>query len=171
MPGYKEIMRMLGFRSKNAVYKLINKLVESGVVEKDTEGKMVPRKLFGEVPMLGLVEAGLPSPAEEQVLDTISLDELLIEDIEKTFILKVKGDSMIEAHIAEGDMVLAEKSDNPRPGDIVVAEVDGEWTLKYLRMKSKKYYLEPANRRYKPIFPEHSLKIGAVVRAVIRKYQ
>ncbi|MDP3710751.1 MAG: transcriptional repressor LexA [bacterium] len=171
MPGYKEMLHLLGFKSKNAVYKVINKLVEQGILEKDPQGHISPKRLVGEVPMLGIVEAGLPSPAEEQLLETISLDDLLIKDIDKTFILKVKGDSMIEAHIAEGDLVIAEKTDKPKIGDIVVAEVDDEWTLKYLRWKNNKYYLEPANRNYKPIFPKKSLRIGAVVRATIRKYK
>lgn len=171
MPGYKEIMQMIGFKSKNAVYKLINKLVEEGVVEKDNHGRLIPKKLFGKVPLLGVVEAGFPSPAEEQLLDTISLDDLLIQDIDKTFILKVKGESMIEAHIAEGDLVIAEKTERPQAGDIVVAEADGEWTLKYLRKKNNKFYLEPANKNFRPIYPKQTLKIGAVVRAVIRKYK
>ena len=65
MPGYKEIMELVGFKSKNAVYKLLNKLVEQGVVEKDSRGKIIPRNLVGGVPRLGLVEAGFPSVAEE----------------------------------------------------------------------------------------------------------
>lgn len=171
MPGYKEIMGLVGFKSKNAVYKLIGKMVEEGVVEKDDRGRLIPKKLFGEVPLLGVVEAGLPSPAEEQTLDTISLDEFLIEDVEKTFILQVKGDSMIEAHIAEGDLVIVQKTDSPKIGDIVVVEADGEWTMKYLRRKNNKFYLEPANEKYSPIYPQQSLRVAAVVRAVVRKYK
>lgn len=170
MPGYKEIMFLLGFKSKNAVYKLLNKMVEAGVIEKDDQGRLLPKKLFGEIPLLGLVEAGLPSPAEEQLLDTVSLDELLVKDADKTFLLKVKGDSMIEAHIAEGDLVIAEQNEHPRVGEIVIAEVDGEWTMKYYRRKGDKPYLEPANKKYKPIYPERSLRIAAVVKGVIRKY-
>ena len=63
MPGYKEMLSLFQFKSKNAVYKLINKLVEEGVVEKDSNGRILPRRLVGEVPLLGLVEAGMPSVA------------------------------------------------------------------------------------------------------------
>ena len=170
MPGYKEIMQILGFKSKNAVYKLINKLVEEGVVEKDSQGKVIPRMLESEIPLLGVVEAGLPSPAGQTVFDTVSIDGLLLRDPENSFILEVKGDSMIDAHIKEGDWIVVEKREDARPGDIVVAEVDGEWTLKYFRKSKNTSYLEPANKKYKPIYPKESLRIGAVVRAVIRKY-
>jgi len=61
MPGYKEIMSLVGFKSKNAVYKLINKLVEDEVVDKDSSGRLTPMKIFGEIPLLGLVEAGIPT--------------------------------------------------------------------------------------------------------------
>ena len=85
--------------------------------------------------------------------------------------LEVKGESMIEAHIAEGDMVLVERSLTAKPGDIVIAEVDGGWTMKFLRVDKKgKAFLEPANRKFKPIYPEYEMHIAAVVKAVIRKF-
>ena len=79
MPGYQEIMNLTGFKSKNAVYKLIQKLVEDGTVMKDAKGKLTPSKLLGEVPMLGLVEAGFPTTADEELTDTLSIDDYLIE--------------------------------------------------------------------------------------------
>jgi len=170
MPGYKEIMELLGFKSKNAVFKLIGRLVEEGVVEKDKKGKLLPRRLFGEPPLLGVVEAGIPAEAEEQVLDAFALDEFLIKKPDKTFLLKVQGESMIEAHIMEDDLVLAERAEQARPGKIVIAEVDGEWTLKYYRERNGKPYLEPANKNFKLIFPKKSLRVAAVVKAVIRKF-
>jgi SOS regulatory protein LexA len=171
MPGYSEIMDLLGFKSKNAVFKLINKLVVEGVVSKDSKGRLIPNKLIGEVPVLGLVEAGFPTNAEEDVLDTMSIDEYLISDKEASYMLEVKGDSMIEAGIQEGDLVIAERiKGQPREGDIVIAEIDGGWTMKYFRKKSGQIYLEPANKNYKPIYPEYDLKIAAVVKGVVRKY-
>lgn len=171
MPGYKEIMSMLGFKSKNAVYKLINKLVDEGIINKDSKGKITPNKVIGEVPLLGLVEAGIPSFAEEGVLDTMSIDEYLIGRQEGTYILQVKGDSMIDEGIREGDLVIAETNKAvPKDGDIVIAEVDGGWTMKYFRKKGAQTYLEPANKKYKPIYPEYDLKVAAIVKGVIRKY-
>jgi SOS-response transcriptional repressor LexA len=94
----------------------------------------------------------------------------LINDRSRTFFLEVKGDSMIEAHIEEGDLVIAERASTARDGDIVVAEVDGEFTLKFLKKLGDRVWLEPANKDYKPIYPRHSLRIVAIVRGVVRKY-
>lgn len=170
MPGYKEIMTMTGFKSKNAVYKLINKLVDIGIIMKDKEGRITPTRIFDEVPFLGLVEAGFPAVAEETSSDTMSIDDYLIDHKESTYILEVKGESMIDAGIREGDLVIVERKKIPKEGDIVIAEVDGGWTMKYLRYKNSKPYLEPANRNFKNIYPQDELKIAAVVKGVIRKY-
>jgi len=170
MPTYTEIMSLVGFKSKNAVYKLINKLIGEGVLDKDDSGRLIPNRLVGEIPMLGLVEAGFPTVAEETVLDTISIDEYLISDKDKTYMLEVKGDSMIDAGIQEGDLVIVERKSDPKVGDIVIAEVDGGWTMKYFRKKGIQVYLEPANKKYKNIYPEYDIKIAAVVTGVVRKY-
>lgn len=173
MPGYKELMAMTGFKSKNAVYKMINKLVEVGVLSKDSEGRISFAKPMGEIPVLGLVEAGIPMTAEESVLDTLDINAYLVEDRAESYLLEVKGDSMIEEGIKEGDLVVAEKVGprlTPKVDDIVIAEVDGGWTMKYLKKKGTQPYLMPANKAYKPIYPEYDLKIAAVVKGVIRKY-
>ncbi len=170
MPSYAEIMTLVGFKSKNAVYKLVNKLVEAGVLSKDSSGRLVPNKLIGDVPLLGLVEAGFPTGAEESLSDMMNLDEYLIEHKEATYILEVKGDSMIDAGIHEGDLVIVERKGEPKDGDIVIADVDGGFTMKYFRKRGGKTYLEPANKKYKPIYPTQSLNIAAIVKGVIRKY-
>ena len=170
MPSYTEIMSLVGFKSKNAVHKLVNKLIGEGVLNKDSRGRLVPNALIGEIPLLGLVEAGFPTVAEETPLDTLSIDEYLINDKDKTYLLEVKGDSMIDAGIHEGDLVIAERTSHPKEGDIVIAEVDGGWTMKYFRKKGNQIYLEPANKKYKPIYPEYDIKVAAVVTGVVRKY-
>lgn len=170
MPSYAEIMELVGYKSKNAASKLVHKLIDAGYIQKDAQGKLLPNFSIGEVPLLGLVEAGIPSIADSQLLDTLSIEEYLIPRKEKTFLLEVKGDSMIEAHIDEGDLVIAERSETARDGDIVVAEVDGAWTLKYFKTDGAKVWLLPANKNYKPIYPEFELRIAAVVKGVIRKY-
>jgi SOS regulatory protein LexA len=170
MPSYTEIMKLIGFKSKNSVYKLINKLVDDGVLDKDSRGRLVPNNLDYEIPLLGLVEAGFPTNIDEQMSETISLDNYLIKDKNTSYLLEVKGDSMIEAGIQEGDLVIVERKGEPKVGDIVIAEVDGGWTMKYFRKKGSTVYLEPANSNYKPIFPTHQLRIAAIVKGVIRKY-
>ena len=170
MPVYTEIMKLTGFKSKNAVSKLIDKLIAEGVLDKDSSGHLIPNKLVGEIPLLGLVEAGFPSVAEEIDLDTINIDEYLVKDKDSSYLLKVKGDSMIDAGIHDGDMVIAERRNNARDGDIVIALVDGGWTMKYYRNRLGKVYLEPANANFKNIYPESELEIAAIVKGVIRKY-
>jgi repressor LexA len=170
MPSYAELMKLLGYKTKSAVHYAIQKLIRDGVIAKDTSGKLIPKQLIGALPMLGVVEAGFPSAAEEELLDTMTLDEYLVKNKEATFMLQVKGDSMIEAGIMEGDVVLVERGRAPKPGEIVIANVDGAFTMKYYRVTRGSVWLEPANKKYKPIYPENDLQIEAVVTAVIRKY-
>lgn len=171
MPSYAELAKLLGYASKNAAYYIVEKLEEQGIIAKDGTGKMIPGRAFRELKVLGLIEAGFPEAAEEDVLDTMSLDEYLIPNKTASFMLKVKGYSMKDAGIVDGDMVIVERTTNPKPGTIVIAEVDGAWTMKYYRVKNGQPYLEAANPAYKPIYPQEDLKVTAVVKAVIRKYQ
>lgn len=170
MPSYSEITRILGFKSKNAAYKLVGKMIEAGLVTKDSSGKIIPKIIFGETRILGTVEAGFPSPAEEELIDTITLDEYLIKNKEATYMLKVSGDSMIDAGIKPGDIVLVERNKSPKNGDIVIAEVDGNWTMKYFQKLGENITLVPGNKKFKPIIPKDELNISAVVTAVVRKY-
>lgn len=170
LPGYQELMKLCGFKSKNAAYKLIQRLVEDGVLEKSKAGKLSPGARLRGVRLLGVVEAGFPSPAEEELLDVMDFDEYLAPNKESSYILKVKGDSMIDAGIQPGDLVIVERRPTYKPGMIVIASVDGEYTMKYLRKSGERYYLEAANERYKPIYPKDALSIEATVTAVIRKY-
>ena len=170
MPSYAELMRLVGFSSRASAFKLIARLAQEKFLHKDRSGKLAPGEGWSGLRMLGLVEAGFPSPAEQEVGENISLDEYLIPNRDASFLLRVKGDSMKDAGIMEGDTVIVERTGNAKSGEIVVAEIDGEWTMKYYRIKGGKPYLEAANTSYKPMFPKRSLKITAVVRAVVRKY-
>jgi len=170
MPSFSEVAKLMGYKSKNAASKLIDRLEEEGFVEQDKKGKIIPGDGWAGLRMLGLVEAGFPSPAEEDNSDVISLDDFMIENRTSSFILKVKGDSMIDAGIHNGDLVIADRGKEPRLGDIVIAELDSEWTMKYLRESKGRRYLEAANSDYPDMCPEGELKIGAVVTGVMRKY-
>src|SRR5690242_5424864 len=121
MPNFREIQRLCGFQSVTAASKLVGRLIALGFVAKDASGKLLPTRYFREVRMLGTVEAGFPSPAEEELGDTIDLDEFLIKNKEATYLLKVTGDSMNGAGILPGDMVLVERGLDPHDGDIVIA--------------------------------------------------
>ena len=132
--------------------------------------QLTPGRLLHRVRVLGVVEAGWPSPAEEELLDTMSFDEYLAPNKEASYILRVKGDSMIDAGIHPGDMVIVERTNRPRDGEIVIAEVDGAWTMKVFRQQGNRVWLESANAAYPPITPEQELTVVAVVRSVVRKY-
>ena len=171
MPSFSEMGELTGIRSKGAVSKFINKLIQGNILRKDEKGKLIPGSIASAARVLGTVEAGFPSPAEEELADTMSLDDFLIQNPQATFLLKVSGDSMSGAGILPGDMVIVDKGQSPKSGDIVIAEVDGEWTMKYLRKRGSDVALIPANPKYKPIKPKKELKIAGVVTAVVRKYK
>ncbi len=171
MPSFSEIGETVGLRSKNAVSKLVDKLEKLKIIGRDEKGRLIPGTIALSVKILGTVEAGFPSPAEEELVDTLSLDELLIQNPEATFLLKVSGDSMSGAGILPGDMVIVDKGQPPKSGDIVIAEVDGAWTMKYLRKRGDSVALIPANPNYRPIKPQSELRIAGVVTAVVRKYR
>jgi repressor LexA len=137
MPSYGELTELLKFKSKNAAQYLVNKWLEAGIIQKDKNGKILPGKAFNPIKVLGTVAAGWPSPAEEENADTISLDDWLIENKEASFMLKVRGDSMIDAGIMPGDMVILERGRQPKNGDVVVAEVDRDWTIKYFEQTTQ----------------------------------
>jgi len=170
-PTYAEMLDLFGYKSKNAVFGLLRKLEAAGYVAKDENGRiaLLP-KLTGTVRILGSIAAGFPVAEEEQESEAITLDEYLVKSPDNTYMLTVRGDSMIDAGILPGDIVLVEKGPAPNQNDIVVACVDDEWTLKYYVRDNAGVRLEPANPKYKFIRPLRSLEIGGVVRAVIRKY-
>lgn len=170
-PGYNEMLRLFAFHSKNSVHGLLLRLEKLGYLRKQHRKIAWTGKLIGAIKLIGTVQAGFPSPAEEELADTLSLDEFLVQRPEATYMLTVSGDSMSEAGILPGDIVLVEKGVTPKNNDIVIAQVDEEWTLKYFTQDELGVKLIPANRKYTAIRPRRSLTIGGVVRAVLRKYR
>lgn len=171
MPSYAEMITLLGVRSKSVVHFWIGKLIAAGLLTKDEKGHLNLTKRPFAVPLLGSIQAGFPSPAEEALCDILSMDEYLITRPDASYLLQVSGDSMSGAGIVEGDLVIVEKGREPKGGDIVIAEVDGEWTMKYFRRQGNEVVLEAANPKYPPIHPRQELKLGGIVTAVIRKYR
>jgi SOS regulatory protein LexA len=164
MPTYAEMMRLLGVRSKSVVHFWIKKLLDKGLLEKDKAGFFKPLRRSLALPLLGDIAA------EEELRDVISLDEYLITRPNASFLLKATGDSMTGAGIMDGDLLIVEKGREPKSGDIVVAQVDGEWTMKYFRKQGKKVFLEAANPRYPTISLQSELRLEGIITAVIRKY-
>jgi repressor LexA len=170
-PGYNEMLELFGYRSKNAVFGFLRKLHEDGYIVKRGRKFSLTVRITGGLRLLGTVQAGFPSPAEEELADVMSLDEFLIKKPEATYMLTVSGDSMIDAGIHPGDLVLVERGATPKNRDIVIAQVDDAWTLKYFMKDERGVRLEPANQKYAAIIPSRSLVIGGVIRTVIRRYE
>lgn len=169
LPTYREIMQLFNYSSNASATHLVNKLVQAGFITKDEKGNLVPDKLFA-VPLLGAIRAGFPSPAYQYQDRFVDFFTYLHSFPDDTFALEVKGDSMIDAGINEGDIAIVEKGKEPHVGDIVAAQIDGEVTLKLLRKENGKFYLSPANKKYTELYPLHSLSVDGVVINIIRKY-
>ena len=170
---YSELEDILGYKSKGAVRRIVPRLLDEGILRQDKrKGKLYPTSLiqFG-IKILGAVQAGFPSPAEEELVDTLSLDEYLIRNPQASYLVKVSGDSMIDAGIMPGDLVIVERGREAKHGDVVVAQVDGQWTMKYFEKVQGKVVLRAANKKYPPIQPKNELIIGGVVIANVRKYK
>ena len=170
LPSYQEICHLFGFASKQSSFRLAKKLIENGILKKDDKGRLVPNKLFSALPLAGVIKAGMPTEVSEQLLDSLSFDDYLVKRPASSYLLRVSGDSMDEAGIHDGDLVVVEKERKPREGDVVVAFIDNEFTLKYFRIKDKRVVLVAANKKYPVLYPRDSLTIFGTVVAVVRKY-
>jgi repressor LexA len=180
MPTFEELKSVFVVRSKDTVSRIVNDLINLEYIEQDKTGKLLPsplgrgrgRGLKGDLnlKMLGTVEAGFPTHVDAQDLETVKFEDWLIGDTNATFMLKVSGNSMIDAGICPGDFVIVERGKDPKQNDIILAEVDGSWTLKYYKKDKNGVYLEPANKNFKSIRPKNELNIAATVVALVRKY-
>lgn len=174
-PSYAEVQKLMGYRSPNAASYLVKKLIAADLLSKSATGQIALRETSARIPFIGTMHAGktvgFPNPSEEETSETMTLDELLTVDLYAAKLFRVRGDSMIEAGIFEDDILLVECTDKWKSGDIVIAEIDGEETVKYIhRGKNKKPFLRPANAELKDMHPEEYLKVKAVVKNVIRSY-
>ncbi len=171
IPTYDEMVSLFDLKSKGSLHRYVQKFIDDGIIEKGSTGKLIPTERLYGLKVLGSVQAGFPSTAEEDAAaTTMSLDKWLIEHPEASYLLTVSGDSMIDAGIVEGDMVIVDRTRHPKTGDIVVAEVDNDWTMKYFIKRGDRVLLRPANKNYPDIHPQQELKIAGVVSSVIRKY-
>ncbi len=185
-PSYREIGDALGIASTNGVSDHVKALIKKGYLKKiegapgAARGIQLTQKTRSmqsndnmvEVPLLGHVAAGEPILAEENHERTLNFDASLLSGSGPTFALTVRGDSMIEEGIHDGDIVIVRQSNSARNGDIVVAMVDGEATVKYYFHEGERIRLQPANSAMEPIFvgPDQSTAIQGKVAGVVRVY-
>jgi repressor LexA len=177
-PSLEEIGEQFGLSSVATVHKHVQHLVEKGHLRKawnrsrslepvDEEAKGVV-----DVPLLGVVAAGAPIEAIE-VPERIALPSEMVRRPSETFVLRVRGDSMIEEQIRDGDYVVVERRKEARNGETVVALVGGsEATLKKFFRRGAKVVLEPANQALRPIeVPASQVEIQGVVRGLLRQFR
>jgi len=119
------------------------------------------------------VPAGFPSPADDHIEKKLDLNDYLIKQKEATFFVRIKGDSMIDAGIHDNDIVIVDKSQKASNGDIVLASIDGDFTVKLLSSYQSKYRLLAANEKYKPIEINESMQfeVWGVVTGAVRKFK
>lgn len=169
-PPYAAIGQLLGLRSKSSVAAFIVRMRAAGYLEATADRRLKPGARFFERARRGTVRAGHPQNAEEAYLDPVSLDRYLIGEPSRTVLIEVKGDSMSGAGILPGDLAVVERDAVAGNGDLVVARVDGEFTLKHLAHADGRFILKPANPDYSDIHPEGALEIYGIVRGIVRKY-
>jgi DNA polymerase V len=118
------------------------------------------------------VPAGFPSPADDHIEKALDLNEYLVAKKETTFFVKIKGDSMIDASIHDGDIVIVDRSKQAKIGDIVLASVDGEFTIKTLAKHLSQPRLLPANEKFQPIVVNENMQfeIWGVITGAVRKF-
>lgn len=171
MPSYTELMALFGYKSRNAAAYLVEKIVEAGLADRDEQGRLIPPARTMPLPLYGEVSAGYPVDVEARPAEMVSIEEYLNDDSDASFLLKVDGDSMIDAGILPGDIVIIQPKSEARSGDIVLAQVDNQWTLKFLNRVGGKVQLKPGNPRYRTITPRAELRLGGVIRGVFRRYR
>lgn len=168
-PAMAKLCEVVGLSSTSSVFALIGRLAEAGFLDRG-EGRIAPTREFFARPLLGSVRAGLPQPESQEEPELLSIDDYLIDDPNRTVFCRVRGDSMKDAGLLEGDLVVVERNAPTKVGDTVVAVVDGELTVKYQRTTRKgDFFLELANPDYKAIYPTGSLEILGVVIGSFRK--
>ena len=175
-PTIREIGQEMGFKSTGTVRDYLKALMQKGLVRRmNNKSRAIElaegAAVFNKIPIIGTINAGKPNLAYEEIQGYVDADDLFLGRLgfNDVFALRVKGDSMIDAGILEGDVAVIKKRPDAQNNDIVAALLDNnEVTLKRLRSKSGRFYLEAANVNYPPIFEEFKV-IGRLI-TVIRKY-
>ena len=179
-PSISEMATYLKVKSKNGVAKLLNALEENGYIKISGKARGIQvlnslgeslQKGLVAVPLLGNIQAGVPHLAEENIEEWINLPQTLIKSRRDVFLLKVRGDSMINAGIFEGDLVIVRPTHDVRNNDIVVALLHDEATVKRFIQIKNRAYLKAENPDYKNIYPKEEWMVQGKVVGVIRNLE
>lgn len=170
-PSMAKLCEVVGLSSTASVFDMVSRLKDAGYVER-VEGRIAPTKRFFARPLVGDVRAGLPQPAPDDDFEVLTIDDYLVPDPNRTFLAKVKGESMRDASLLDGDVVVVQKHCPTKVGDIVVAVIDSQITVKYLRQQPDgRFYLQAANPSFADILPTGELEILGVVVGQFRSYR
>jgi len=177
-PSYREIADAFGLSSPATIHGHVQSLIEKGLITNGEDGEARSIELVQEeeqgasifLPLMGLITAGEPIEALQEN-ETMAVPVDFVLDGANSFVLRVKGRSMIEDGILDGDFVVIERNPSPRNGEVVVALMDNAFaTLKRFYRERNRIRLQPANSSMDPIYVQDCI-IQGVVRAVIRKFQ
>lgn len=170
LPSFTSVAKLVGLKSTSAVAAMVKRMTAAGFLDQAPDRRLQPGKRFFEREIADSVRAGMPQPANDVLSDVVSVDEYLIKSPSQTVLLTVRGDSMIDAGLLDGDTVIVQKETPCMPGDIVVAIVDNEYTVKYLARDKKDFYLKPGNQNYPVIHPKADWRLYGRVMGIFRKY-
>ena len=171
LPAYGPLQAVLGLASRSAVAKVLHRLRAAGWLDRTPDGRWTPTASFFARPLADTpVPAGLPVGTTDSG-EAHSIDAWLVRQPSRTVLIPVTGDSMMEAGIHPGDRVVVERDAPARPGDVVVALIDNEFTLKTLAMEDGEAVLQPANPAYPVLRPGDRLQVFGVVVGLIRSYR
>jgi SOS regulatory protein LexA len=175
-PSTREIQNHFGFASQTSVMQYIATLERKGFLDRQARKARslvtpLQRVRITDIPIYGQIPAGMATFAEQTVLGHVSLDSKSANASKsrRLFALQVRGDSMIGAHILDGDIVILEDRKEVRPGDIVAALIDGETTLKRYVVERGRPYLKSENPKYPDLYPGHELRIQGVMVSLVRR--
>jgi repressor LexA len=175
-PSTREIQTHFGFASQTSVMQYIAALERKGFINRQARkarALITPllKTRITDVPIYGQIPAGMSALNEQQIEGHVSLDAISINASvnSRTFALRVRGDSMIGAHIVDGDVVILEDRKDAQNGDIVAALIDGETTLKRYVVEHGRAYLKAENAAYPDLIPARELRIQGVMISLIRK--
>jgi repressor LexA len=175
-PSTREIQKHFRFASQTSVMQYIATLERKGFLDRHARKARalitpLQKVRITDVPIYGQIPAGMATLTEQTIEGHVSLDSRSanVSKGTKTFALRVRGDSMIDAHILDGDIVILEDRKDVQSGDIVAALIDGETTLKRYVMEHGRPYLKAENPRYPNLTPARELRIQGVVVSLVRK--
>jgi repressor LexA len=177
-PSTREIQKHFRFASQTSVMQYIAALERKGFLDRHARKARalitpVQKVRITDVPIYGQIPAGMSALTEQTIEGHVSLDARSVNASKNrgTFALRVRGDSMIGAHIVDGDIVILEDSKDVQSGDIVAALIDGETTLKRYVMEHGRPYLKAENPRYPNLIPARELRIQGVMISLVRKQE